>query len=46
MNQRGGLKGLTGLLLGQPLCGETAQFVVDDRQELLSSITVALLNGG
>ena len=46
VDQRRGLQRLPGLLLGQPLRGQLAQFVVDQRQELLRGVRVALLDGG
>ena len=45
VDQGGGLERLAGLLLGQPLGGELAQLVVDQRQELLGGLGVALLDG-
>ena len=46
MNQRGGLKRLAGLLLSHLLGGQLAQLVIDQRQELLGGVRVALLDGG
>ena len=43
-NQGGGLEGLAGLLLSQPLRGQPAQLVVDQGQELHRGIRVALLD--
>ena len=40
------LERLAGLLLGQLLRGQPAQLVVDQRQELLGGLRVALLDGG
>ena len=45
MDQGRGLERLPGLLLGQPLRGQLAQLVVDQRQELLGGLRVALLDG-
>ena len=45
MNQRGGFERLAGLLLGQLLRGQLAELVVDQRQELLGRLRVALLDG-
>ena len=45
VDQGGGLEGLPGLLLGQPLGRELAELVVDQRQELLGRLGVALLDG-
>ena len=45
MDQGRGLERLAGLLLGQPLGGQLAQLVVDQRQELLGRLRVALLDG-
>src|SRR5262249_31672095 len=46
VNQRGSVERLAGLLLGEPLCGQLAQLVVDERQQLLGGLEVALLDGG
>ena len=46
MDQGRGLQRLARLLLGQPLGRELAQLVVDQRQELLRGVRVALLDGG
>ena len=46
VDQCGGLKRLARLFLGQPLGGQPAQFVVDQRQQLLGGMRVALLDGG
>ena len=45
VDQGRGLEGLPGLLLRQPLGGELAQLVVDQRQEPLGRLGVALLDG-
>ena len=45
MDQGRGLQRLPGRLLGHPLGGELAQLVVDERQELLRGVRVALLDG-
>ena len=45
MDQCGGLEGMAGLLLGQPLGRQFAQLVVDQRQELFRGAGVALLDG-
>ena len=45
MDQGRGLERLARLLLGQPLGGQLAQLVVDQRQELLGRLGVALLDG-
>ena len=44
VDQGRGLEGLPGLLAGQPLGGQLAQLVVDQRQELLGRLGVALLD--
>ena len=46
MDQGRGLERLAGLLLGQLLGGQLAQLVVDQGQELLGRLWVALLDGG
>ena len=46
MHQGGRLQGLAGLFVRQPLGGQPAQLVVDQRQELLGRVRVALLDGG
>src|SRR5262249_36313373 len=46
MHQRGRLKCLPWLLLGQSLSRELAQLVVDQRQELLGGVRAALLDVG
>jgi hypothetical protein len=38
--------GLARLLLGEPLRGELAQLVLDQRQELLGGVRIAVLDGG
>jgi hypothetical protein len=45
VDQGGGLERLSGLLLCQVLGGELAQLVVDERQELLGGLGIALLDG-
>ena len=45
VDQGRGLERLAGLLLGQPLGGQLAQLVVDQRQQLLGGLGVALLDG-
>ena len=45
VDQGRGLERLAGLLLRQPLGGQLAQLVVDQRQELLGRLRVALLDG-
>ena len=45
VDQGRGLERLAGLLLGQLLGGQLAQLVVDQRQELLGRLGVALLDG-
>ena len=45
VNQSRGLERLAGLLLGQPLRRQLPQLVVDQRQELLGGLWVALLDG-
>ena len=44
VDQGGGLEGLPRLLLGQLLRGQFAQLVVDQRQQLLGGLGVALLD--
>lgn len=46
MDERRRLQGLTGLFVRQSLGGQPAQFVIDQRQQLLCRIRVALLDGG
>ena len=45
VDQGGGLERLARLLLGQPLRRQLAQLVVDQRQQLLGGVRVALLDG-
>jgi hypothetical protein len=45
VDQGGGLKRLPGLLLGQLRRRQFAQLVVDERQELLGGVGVALFDG-
>ena len=45
VNQGGGLKRLPGSLLGQSMCGQLAELVVDERQELVGRPCVAFLDG-
>ena len=45
MHQRGRLQGLAGPFVGQPLGRELAQLVVDERQQLLRGVRVALFDG-
>ena len=45
VDQGRGLERLAGLLLRQLLGGQLAQLVVDQRQELLGRLRVALLDG-
>src|SRR5262249_33193884 len=45
MHQCGRLERLAWLLLRESLCGELAQLVVDQRQELFGGMAVPLLNG-
>jgi hypothetical protein len=46
MNQVGGLERLTRRLLGELLGRQLAQFVIDQRQQLLAGVRIALLDGG
>ena len=46
VDQGGGLQRLPGLLLGQLLGSELPQLLVDQRQELLGGVRIALLDGG
>ncbi len=46
VDQGRGLERLPGLLLRQLHGGQLAQFVVDERQELLGGLGIALLDGG
>jgi hypothetical protein len=46
MNQGSGLKCLPRFLLGKLLSSQLAQFVINQRQELLGSVRIALLDGG
>ena len=46
VHQRGGVERLTGPLLSQLLRGESAQLVIDQRQELVRGLRVALFHGG
>jgi hypothetical protein len=45
MHQGGSLERLARLLLGQTLRRQFAQLIVDQRQELLGGVRVALLDG-
>ena len=45
MHQGRGLKRLPGLFLRHPFSSQFAQFVVDQRQQLLCGVRVALLDG-
>src|SRR5262249_14521291 len=45
VDQGGGVEGLSRLLVRQLLDGQLAQFVVDQRQELLGGLGVALVDG-
>src|SRR5262249_42960819 len=45
VDQGGGLERLPGGLLGHLVCGEFAQLVVDEEQELPGGVRVALLDG-
>ena len=45
VDQGRGLERLAGLLLRQPLGGQLAELVVDQRQELLGGLGVAVLDG-
>ncbi len=42
VDQRGGLQGLSWRLMRQLLCREPAQFIVDQRQELIGCLRIAL----
>src|ERR1043166_493419 len=44
MHQRGGLKGLAGLLLGHLVGGQPAQLTINQRQQFTSRLGIALLN--
>ena len=46
VDQGRGLERLARLLVGQLLRGQLAQLVVDQRQELLGGVRIALLDGG
>lgn len=45
MDQSGRLKGLAGCFLGHPLGGQLAQLFVNERQELLRGVRIALFDG-
>src|SRR5262245_34520176 len=45
MDQCSCLQGLPGLFLGHPLGSQFAQFIIDQRQQLLSGVPIALLDG-
>ena len=45
VDQGRGLEGLAGLLVPQPSGGKVAEFLVDQGQELLGRLGVALLDG-
>ena len=45
MNQGSRLQRLAGLLVGEPLGGQPAQFLVDQRQELVGRFPVTPLDG-
>ena len=38
-------EGLAGLFLGEPLGGQFAQFVVDQREQFVGGLRIALLDG-
>ena len=46
MNESGGLQGLARPFPGHLLRRQLAQFVINQRQELLGGVRVALLDGG
>jgi hypothetical protein len=46
VDKGGRLERLAGLLLGQLLRRQPAQLVVDQRQQLLGGVRVALVDGG
>jgi hypothetical protein len=46
MHQGRGLQSLPRLLLGQPLGRELAQLIINQRQQLLCGVRIALLDGG
>jgi hypothetical protein len=46
VDEAGGIEGLPGLLVGQLLGSQTAQLLVDQRQELAGSLRIALVDGG
>ena len=45
MDEGGGLERLAGLLLGKLLGGQPTQLLVNERQELLGGVWIALLDG-
>jgi hypothetical protein len=45
MHQRGGIQRLPWLLPGELLRGELAQLVVDQRQQLVGGVRIALVDG-
>jgi hypothetical protein len=46
MDERGRLKSLARFLLGQLLPRQLLQLVVDQRQQLLGGVRIAVLDGG
>jgi hypothetical protein len=44
VHQGGGLQGLTGRLSSHLVRGQGAQFIVNERQQFLGGVLVALLN--
>jgi hypothetical protein len=45
VHERRGLQGLSGFLMGHPDDGEFAQFLIDQREQLISRCRIARING-
>ena len=45
MHQRGGLQRLSGFLIGHADDGQLAQFLIDQRQQLIGRLRIARING-
>jgi len=46
VNQRGGLKGLTGRFIRHPMRRQFAQLLIDEREQFVSGVGLALLDRG
>ena len=45
VHERGGLQGLSGLLIGHPQDGELPQFLIDHREQLVGGFRIPSING-